>query len=143
MKTPRPVFTALNVLGVVVFAVFAWLQREDDNPAIYEDPSMVDVWIWILFYALIAVAFGMALSGKFPVPLYAMIVAFCLFQFAMTGPGLWANITGEEGFAMTKKSMAPDHAYVEQTREFFGAVIALAAILLLFWQRSTQKSSRS
>ena len=136
MTGSRKGFLVVNVLGVILFAVFAWLQREDDNPAIYENPSMFDVWAWIVFYALMAVAFGLAAAGKFPLPLYAVIAVFCLYELVTTGPGLWTNLTGEQGFEMTKTSMNPDRAHVEQSREFFGALIVLGALGFLFWQRS-------
>ncbi len=124
-----------NLLGFVVFAYFAWLQREDDNPAIYANPSLVDVWAWIVFYGLIALLFLLGVFRRFPWPLFAVAVAFCVFELAATGPGLIQNLTGGE-FTMTKKSMNPGHAEVEQSREFFGAVIALLGSGFLWWQRS-------
>ncbi|MEM0896618.1 MAG: transmembrane 220 family protein [Verrucomicrobiota bacterium] len=137
MKSPPNICRVVNLACLLLFAAFAWLQREDDNPVIYEDPSMLDVWIWVAFYALVAMAFGLAAAGKFPLPLYGVIAAFCLYQMVVTGPGIWTNLTGEQGFEMTKTSMAPQRAHVEQSREFFGAVIALAAVGFLWWQRSS------
>ncbi|MEM9480112.1 MAG: transmembrane 220 family protein [Verrucomicrobiota bacterium] len=135
MKSPPTVCRVVNIACLLLFVVFAWLQREDDNPIIYENPSMLDVWVWIAFYALVAIAFGLAAAGLFPLPLYGVIAVFCLYQMVVTGPGVWTNLTGDQGFEVTKTSMAPTRAHVEQSREFFGAVIALAAVGFLFWQR--------
>ncbi len=136
------ILPVVNLLGLLVFVGFAWLQREDDNPAIYVNPSLTDVWIWITFYGLVAGLFLLALIRRFPWPLYAVAVAFCLFQFVATGPGLIRNLVGGE-FTMTKQSMSPDHAEVEESREFFGAVIALMATGFLWWQRPRSRDGKS
>lgn len=125
-----------NIVGFVVFAFFAWLQREDDNPEIYSNPSLVDVWAWIAFYGVISLLFLLAMARRFPWPLYLVAVAFCLFELGTTGPGLIENLRGGE-FTMTKKAMNPEHGEVERSREFFGALIALTATGFLWWQRGT------
>ncbi len=129
---------ACNLLGFAVFAFFAWLQREDDNPEIYTNPSLIDVWAWIAFYGLISLMFLLAVTRRFPWPLFALALVFCLFELATTGPGLIQNLSGG-GFTMTKKAMNPSHGEVEQSREFFGALIALAATGFLWWQRGTRR----
>ncbi len=131
---PRVLTIAANVAGLLLFAFFAWLQREDDNPDVYVNASLADVWVWVAFYAFVALLFGLALLRKYPWPLYALALALCIFQFIVTGPGLIANLTGGH-FDLTKSGMSPNHAEVELSREFFGAVIALAAIGKLWWQR--------
>ncbi len=91
--------------------------------------------MWVAFYALIAVLFGLALlKQRFPWPLYAFAAAFCLYQWIATGPGLIANLVSGD-FTMGKSGMNPDHAEVELSREFFGAVIAFSALCFLWFQR--------
>jgi hypothetical protein len=134
----RIAITIANVAGLALFTFFAWLQREDDNPDVYVNPSAVDTWTWIIFYGLVAVLFGLALLRRFPWPLYALAGSLCLYEFVMTGPGLISNLTSGH-FNMTKEGMSPAHGEVELTREFFGAVIALAACSFLWWQRGRRQ----
>ena len=58
----------------------------------------------------------------------------CLAKMGQTGWGLWINIFGQEEFTMMQVSMSSADPRVELSREFFGAVIALAGIAALWWQ---------
>ena len=126
-------FPTLNAIGLVIFAWFSWLQHD-----IYVDPSLADVWAWIVFYGLVAVGFFLALLKKFPWPLYALIALYGIYELITTGPGFFANLQSGH-FTMTKSGMSPNHAEVELTREFFGAIIALAATGFLAWQRRRKR----
>ena len=53
----------------------------------------------------------------------------------VTGPCLFENLFGEKDFTMTQVSMSSEDPRVELSREFFGAVIALAGVVVLFWQQ--------
>jgi len=64
-----------------------------------------------------------------------LAVAACLVELALTGPGLWENLFGERDFTMTQASMNAEDPRVELTREFFGAVIALAGVAVLWARR--------
>ena len=48
---------------------------------------------------------------------------------------LWINIFGTEEFTMMQVSMSAEDPRVELSREFFGALLALAAVMLLWWER--------
>ena len=48
---------------------------------------------------------------------------------ARTGPGLYENLFGKESFSMTQTSMTAEDPRVELSREFFGALIALAGVV--------------
>ncbi len=135
----KPLFLILNLLGVLVFAVFSWLQHEDNNSAIYENAGNLDMWSWILFYALISLGFVLAIVRKLPWALLGIAAAYCLFELVTTGPGLLANLTSDSGFDMTKSGMNPNAPQVEQSREFFGALIALGAVAFLAFQKRSQK----
>jgi len=124
----------LNVLGCGLFAAFAWLQREDDNPDIYASPSLADVWTWIALYGLVSVLFLLAALRRFPWPVLVVAAALCVFELWTTAPGILRNLAGGD-FTLTKASMNPEHAEVEQSREFLGVVIALASLGFIAWQR--------
>lgn len=130
----KTIFTVTNVLGLLLFTFFAYLQHDDHNIDIYANANLVDVWMWITFYGLVALLFGLAIWRRFPWLLYFVAVFFCAYELSITAPGLAANLTSGH-FSLTKISMSPDHSEVELTREFFGAFIALAGVSFLWWQR--------
>ena len=123
----------INILGIITFAFFAWLQLDDNNPEIYVEPSMLDVWSWVIFYGLVALGFLLACLRRFPKWLYAVAVLFAIYFMATTAPGLIDNITGGS-FEMTKGTMNPENPQVETTREFLGSLIALLATFYLYRQ---------
>lgn len=127
----RPVF---NGLGAALFVFFAWLQHEDDNPDIYVDPSLPDVILWIALYGLVSSLFLSAILGRFPRWIFLLVAALSLFHLATTLPGILDNLRSG-GLEMAGKSMSPDRAEVELSREFFGALIALGATALIWIQR--------
>lgn len=130
---------AFNIFLAILFGLFAWLQRNDIDPAIYDHPSVMDATLWCLFYLLIAALFIFILFR--PLPRWILIVAAlaCLVEMVRTGPGLYENFFGEESFTMTQTSMSAEDPRVELSREFFGAVIALAGVGLLAWQNRLRR----
>lgn len=130
-----------NALGFVLFVAFAWFQRNDIDPEIYDHPSQIDALLWLLFYALVAVACLVAVFRPAPLWLLAVCAIGALVFMGMSGPGLWENFFGDKDFNMTQTSMSAEDPRVELSREFFGALIALAATAFLWWQR--RKSSRT
>ena len=133
MKLPVPV-KVLNILGALLFALFSWVQYNDTDPAVYDRPSALDAWLWLLFYALIAILFVWILFK--PLAKWVLIVAAvaCLVEMGRTAPGLWDNLFGELPFNMTQVSMSAADPRVELTREFFGALISLVAVGFLWWE---------
>ena len=64
MRLPIPL-AILNVVVALLFALFSWVQYNDTDPAIYDRPSVLDAWLWLSFYALIAVLLVVGLYGLF------------------------------------------------------------------------------
>ena len=133
MRFPRPI-AALNIVLALLFAVFAWFQRNDIDPAIYYHPSVIDAALWFLFYLLIAVLLVVILYRPLPRWLLIVAVVACLIEMGRTGPGLYDNLFGGDSFNMTQVSMSAADPRVELSREFFGALIALAGTGLLIFQ---------
>jgi len=134
MKAPLHL-KILNVAGFLLFALAAWLQRNDIDPEVYYHPSSLDAALWLLFYALIAGLFLVILFKPFPRWLLLVAGLACLIELGRTAPGLWENLFGERSFTMMQQSMSGDDPRVELSREFFGALLALAAVGLLWWER--------
>ena len=132
----------LNYTLAALFVVFAYFQRNDIDPEVYTNPSSLDAALWFLFYLIIGVAFIILCFRKLPVWYFALAVLACLIEMAMSGPGLWNNLFGDDQFTMTQVSMSAEDPRVELTREFFGALIALAAVAFQFWQSRRKKSGQ-
>jgi len=130
----------LNYALALIFVVFAWFQRNDIAPEIYTNPSSLDAALWLLFYLIIGIAFIVVCFRKLPKWYFVLAVVACLIEMATCGPGLWDNLFGEDKFNMTQTSMSAEDPRVELSREFFGALIALSAVVFQLWQ-SRRKSS--
>ena len=127
----RPATVVLDLCLAAMFGLFAWLQRNDLDPEIYDRPSVVDAALWFGFYLLIAALFVVVLFRPVPRWLLALAAVACLLEMATTAPGLYENLFGEQSFTMTQASMSSEDPRVELSREFFGALIALAALGVL------------
>lgn len=134
MNLPVPI-RILNAVAVAIFASFSWVQYNDIDPSVYYNPSSLDAALWLGFYAMIAVLFGISFWRPSPKWLLLIAAAACLVEMARTGWGLWVNIFGDDEFTMMQYSMSSTDPRVELSREFFGALIALAAVGLLWWER--------
>ena len=134
-----------NYLLATLFAFFAWVQRNDIDPSIYSDPFMdnpaLDSALWLIFYLIIAVGFVVVSFRKLPKRYFAIAIVACFFEMAMSGPGLWENIFGEKPATMAQNSMSAADPRVELSREFFGALIALAAVFFQLWQSRQLKNA--
>ena len=131
----------LNYALAILFVIFAYFQRNDIDPEVYTNPSSLDAALWLLFYLIIGIAFILITLRKLPIWYFALAVIACFVEMAMSGPGLWSNLFGHDQFTMTQVSMSAEDPRVELTREFFGALIALAAVAFQFWQSRKKISS--
>ena len=130
----RPVTVVVHALLAAMFFLFAWLQQNDLDPAIYDKPSALDAALWLAFYAVIGALFVASLFRRIPVWMLLLAAVACIAEMAATGPGLYENVFGGKDFTMTQASMSSEDPRVELTREFFGALIALAGVAIL-WRR--------
>jgi glucan phosphoethanolaminetransferase (alkaline phosphatase superfamily) len=140
--SPRtsPLFTIAHIVLAILFAFFAWLQRNDIDETIYHNASSLDAALWSAFYLLITVLLIFAIFRTIPQWILILSIIACVVETFMTGPGLIENIVGEEEFTITQVSMSAEDPRVELSREFFGAVIALAGVLFL-WFRNGKKAT--
>ena len=134
----RPVTVVVHVLLAAMFFLFAWLQQNDLDPAIYDKPSALDAALWLAFYAVIGALFVVSLFRRVPGLLLLLAAIACVAEMAATGPGLYENVFGGKDFTMTQASMSSEDPRVELTREFFGALIALAGVAVL-WRRERKR----
>jgi hypothetical protein len=138
----KPALLVVNLALAGLFGVFSWMQRNDIDPAIYDRPSVIDAALWLAFYLLIAILFVVVCFRPVPRWLLAVAAAACLVELVRTGPGLYENLAGDKEFTMTQASMSASDPRVELSREFFGAVIALAGVGAIAWQNRKSPVTR-
>lgn len=123
-----------NFSLAALFFLFAYFQRNDLDPSIYDKPSNLDTTLWLLFYAIIGTVFILLNFKRIPKWYFLLAALACVIEMAVSGPGLYQNIFGDDTFTMTGTSMSAADPRVELTREFFGALIGLAAVAFQWWQ---------
>ena len=125
----------LNGFAMALFGAFAVFQYNDIAPEVYHRASSLDAALWLGFYALVSTLFALALMKR-SAPRWLLLfgAVACLVKMGQTGWGLWINIFGQDTFTMMQVSMSSADPRVELSREFFGALIALAGIAALWWQ---------
>lgn len=143
MKLARPLVVTLNLIAATIFVLFAWFQRNDIDPAIYDHPSRLDAALWLLFYAGIAFGFILVLFRRVPRWLLILGTLACLIEMVRTGPGLYENLFGDRAFTMTQASMSAEDPRIELSREFGGALMALLGVGALALQRKHKEISTS
>jgi len=143
MKLPLSL-RIFNSLAAALFGAFAFFQYNDIDPTVYHRASSLDAALWLGFYALVAFLFALTLLKRCaPNWLLLLGAAACLVEMGQTGWGLWINIFGTEEFTMMQVSMSSEDPRVELSREFFGALIALTGVAVLWWQGRRFGTGRS
>jgi Transmembrane family 220, helix len=121
----------LNIFLCIVFIIFAGLQYNDPDP-----------YIWIPIYLYAAVFCVLAARNKYyPRSYWLGITVYAIYAsykfFCKDGVFDWMQHHNSENIAATMKATKP---WIEETREFFGLLIVIGALLLNFWygRRKTQ-----
>jgi hypothetical protein len=109
-----------NILFCILFLISAGLQYNDPDP-----------YIWIPIYLYGAILCWLAFRNKYyPKAYLAGIIIFAgyalYFFFTENGVLDWIQKHNAENIAATMKASAP---WIEETREFFGLVILIIALL--------------
>ena len=143
MKLPLPL-RVFNGFAILLFALFALYQYNDIDEAIYHNASALDSVLWLAFYTLIAILFHLSLfqsrHGRTPhyksTPGWLLLIGALasLTEMGRTGWGVWENLFGDQEFTMMGANMSATDPRVELSREFFGSLIALAGVVLLWWE---------
>lgn len=129
----------INLVLAVLFFAFAWFQRNDIDPQIYHNPSSLDALLWFIFYLIIGVLLIIVGWKRVPIWILAIGILACMVQMIISGPGLVENLLGD--FTITSESMNAENPRVELSREFFGAVIALLAVIWIAVQHRVLRAN--
>ena len=113
-----------NYIFAFLFLVSAGLQYNDPDP-----------YLWIPIYLFGAVLCFLAARGRFYPKAYitgiVLFAAYAVFLlFTKDGVMDWMNDHDAENIAQTMKATKP---WIEDTREFFGLLILIIALLINFY----------
>lgn len=103
---------ALTLLG------FASLQFNDPDPV-----------IWVSFYGICAAVPLLLLANRFIRPLFWLTLAICSIELFLSAPGAY-NYYLHMDQEPLMQGMNPDKPYIEEAREFLGALIALLLVCI-------------
>jgi len=101
---------ALTLIG------FAALQFNDPDPV-----------IWVTFYGLCALVPLLLLVNKFSRAFFSLTLVICAIELFLTAAGAY-NYYLHMNQEPLMQSMNPDKPYIEEAREFLGALIALLLV---------------
>jgi Transmembrane family 220, helix len=109
----------LNLLLAVLFLVFAFLQINDPDPA-----------LWILIYGVMAVTCVLAAFGYY----YSKILIGILIVYAVYSLTYWSSISRwlkADNKAMLFDDVAKmENLYIEESREFLGLFICILVLIM-------------
>lgn len=97
---------------------FAGLQFNDPDPI-----------VWVSFYSVCALVPGLLLFNKFYRALFWFAIGICSVEIIFSAPGAYKyflNMANEP----LMQSMNAEKPYIEECREFLGALIAMGLVAL-------------
>jgi phosphoglycerol transferase MdoB-like AlkP superfamily enzyme len=109
--------TLYFIFGITLLS-FAGLQFNDPDPI-----------IWISFYALCALIPSLLFLNIFNRPLFILAITWCCVELFISAPGAYQYYLhmAEEPLMQGMNTQKP---YIEECREFLGALIALALVVI-------------
>ena len=124
---------AFNIVFIVLFIISAALQYNDPDP-----------YVWMPIYLYGAFICYQALRKKYNPVLY--IIGFIVYGgyalylfFDKTGVLNWAKEHQAENIAQSMKATKP---WIEETREFFGLMIVIIALIAnMIWLRKYKRAA--
>lgn len=110
-----------NLVLTALFLLFAAVQIND-----------VDPWLWVTWYAFLALLTGLAAFKRLPSLLVWVGLSICVTSLIRLFPEFqeWYN----DGMPSIVESMKAETPYVEFVREFLGLVIGLVVLISLLFQ---------
>ena len=109
------------VLFALILIAFAGLQLNDPDPI-----------IWVSFYLICAAVPLLLVINKWMRSLFWLAVAICCLELVLSAPGAY-NYYLHMDQEPLMQSMNPEKPYIEEAREFLGAVISLGLVLTSAW----------
>lgn len=118
--------TVVNLIFSLLFIAFAYFNLNDS-----------DGWLWVLIYLITAAICALAAAKKWYPKItlaYIVILLFYAGYFFISKDGVMDWMTEYNTPSITE-SMQATKPYIEKTREFFGLLIAIAALAVNYFFR--------
>lgn len=117
----------LNCIFCISFLLFAYVNLNDP-----------DAWLWVSIYMVAAICCGLAVFGRVYPVIYLFAIGFYLIYavqlfFSRDGVRDWIVKYKRPSIVETMQATKP---YIEKTREFFGLLIASAALAINYFAAS-------
>lgn len=109
----------IHALFALLLLVFAYLQLNDPDP-----------WVWISFYLMCAAVPLSLLFNLYDRRILWIAAGLCLLHLGTAAPGAFEYLAHHLGHESIIQDMSPERPYIEETREWIGAAIALALIIV-------------
>lgn len=108
----------LSIILFIVFALFAYWQRNDNDAA-----------LWVIIYGLVAFISLLRIFNIYSRPITTfLMIAFLIYSFWYVG-GFFEWL-GSEDKGRVFGTMTPEYPYVEESREFLGLILGFVGLLL-------------
>ena len=91
-----------------------------------------DSWLWMSIYVLAALGPALEIVGRGGLAASLVGIGACLVGAALSAPGFFEYIVEHRGEPFMQQ-MSADRMYIEEAREFVGAVIAMGLVVLSYW----------
>lgn len=118
--------TIVNAIFALLFLLFAYFNLNDS-----------DGWLWVLIYLSTAAVCAAAAFKKFYPRINLLLIVVFLFYAGylfISRDGVWDWMVQYDTPSIAE-SMQATKPYIEKTREFFGLLIAIAALTLNYFYR--------
>lgn len=115
------VIKVVNVVLTLLFALFAYFQLNDP-----------DAISWVFLYGYVAVMAGMAVFGRYNLALIIPGVVIFTLYFLYLTPSIVDWIASSD--SLVGVEMTDEKPYIEKTREAFGLLMALVALVFVLLQ---------
>lgn len=123
LTSPRPL-TVKIASGIIalLFFVFAAVQYNDS-----------DGFSWIFLYGYVAIMATLAVFGRYNLALLIPIITIFALYFVYLTPSIIEWIASND--SLVGGTMSDDKMYIERSREAFGLLLGLTALLFLLFTR--------
>jgi hypothetical protein len=125
------VSTFIKLFFTLLLIVVAWLQLNDSDPI-----------FWVCLYPVCAIVPVTSLfkANRLVTHLFAgMATILCLTAIIMSWQGSFEYLSLHFNNESLIQDMNPNKPYIEEAREFFGALFALT-IVLVYWRLGQRKT---
>jgi hypothetical protein len=119
----------LNLFLALLFVAFALVQLNDPDPV-----------FWIFIYSAVAVISALSIFRIYPVIIIWFLIVINTIYMAYLFPGILSWLAEEEK-SIFFNQMQNEKAFIEESREFIGLLLAVLTLLFHYFSYSRYKKT--